>query len=154
MFYNITYKLYYGGEKNAMGRDDEIQRLLQYLQNEGIRATKDFVKDIKRLVLTDIKTFASQIFKDFSRKNYNQYNRFEQLKLTKVQKEEIDGYELWRYEYRNTSNLRCIFILEKGNNSSDAILICAFNENGNKKKGENSYSHNIERAIEIIKRNA
>ena len=137
-----------------MGRENEIERLLQYLQNEGIRATEDFVKDIKRLVLTDVKKFASQIFKDFSRRNYSKYNRFEQLKLTKQQKVEIDGYALWRYEYRNTSNLRCIFILERDNNSSNPILICAFNENGNRKKGENSYSHNIERAIDIIKRNA
>lgn len=137
-----------------MGREDEIQRLLQYLQNEGIRATDDFVKDIQRLVLTDVKKFASQIFKDFSRRKYSKYNRFEQLKLTKQQKEEIDGYALWRYEYRNTSNLRCIFILEKDNNNSVPILICAFNENGHKKKGENSYPHNIARAIEIIKRNA
>lgn len=137
-----------------MGREDEIQRLLQYLQNEGIRATEDFVKDIQRLVLTDVKKFARQIFNDFSRKNYSKYNRFEQLKLTKRQKAEIDGYALWRYEYRNTSNLRCIFILEKDNNNSDPILICAFNENAHKKKGEDSYPHNIERAIDIIKRNA
>lgn len=45
-------------------------------------------------------------------------------------------------------------LLEKDNNNSVPILICAFNENGHKKKGENSYPHNIERAIEIIKRNA
>ena len=30
-----------------MGRENEIERLLQYLRNEGIRATKDFVKDTK-----------------------------------------------------------------------------------------------------------
>lgn len=30
-----------------MGRENEIERLLQYLRNEGIRATEDFVKDIK-----------------------------------------------------------------------------------------------------------
>lgn len=137
-----------------MGREDEIQRLLQYLQSEGIRATNDFVKDIQRLVLTDVKTFAERIFKDFSRRNYSKYNRFKQLTLNKQQKEQIDDYALWRYEYRNTSNLRCIFILEKDNNNSDPILICAFNENGDKKRGEGSYPHNIERAIEIIKRNA
>lgn len=135
-----------------MGRDDDILRLLQYLQNEGIRVTEEFAKDIQRLVLTDVKKFASQIFKDFSRKPYNKYNRFEKLKLTKQQKAEIDGYALWRYEYRNTSNLRCIFILENDNNNGMPILICAFNENGHKQKGENSYSHNIERSIEIIKR--
>ncbi len=137
-----------------MGREDEIKRLLQYLQNEGIRATNEFVKDIQRLVLTDVKSFASQCFRDFSRKDYGRYNRFEKLRLTKQQKIEIAEYDLWRYEYRNTSNLRCIFILEKENNNSEPILVCAFNEDGNKKKGESSYSHNIERALKIIKRNA
>ena len=31
------------------------------------------------------------------------------------------------------------------------VLICAFNEDGDKGKGEKSYSHNIRRAIDIIK---
>lgn len=136
-----------------MDKKIEILRLLQYLQNEGIRVTKDFVKDVQKLVLTDIETFACQFFKDFSRKNFENYNRFEKLKLTKEQKSEIDGYILWRYEYRNTSNLRCIFIIEKVKNIHIPILLCAFNENGNKKRGENSYNHNINRAIKIIKKN-
>lgn len=61
---------------------------------------------------------------------------------------------MWRYEYRNTSNLRCIFILETDNNNSNPILICAFNEDGDKGKGENSYEHNIKRAMEIIRKNS
>lgn len=44
-----------------MGREDNIDRLLQYLQNEGIKGTDDFEKDIKKLVLTDINKFAKQI---------------------------------------------------------------------------------------------
>lgn len=136
-----------------MEKGTEILRLLQYLQNEGIRVTKDFVKDIQKLILTDVEMFASQFFKDFSRKNFEHYNRFEKLKLTKQQREEIDGNILWRYEYRNTSNFRCIFIIENVENINMPILICAFNENGNKKRGQNSYNHNIDRAIKIIKKN-
>ena len=60
-----------------MGKQDEIYRVLQYLQNEGIRATPD---------------------------------------------------------------------------SDIPILLCAFNEDETKKKGNDSYAYNIERANEIIKR--
>lgn len=134
-----------------MGQNNEILRLLQYLQNEEIGVTNDFVKDIQKLVKTGLEKFASQLFKDFSRKDFENYNRFEKLNLTKKQKEEIDGNTLWRYEYRNTSNFRCIFILQKEQNSDIPILICAFNEDGKKKNGANSYNHNIDRAIKIIK---
>ena len=137
-----------------MEKVNEILRLLQYLQREGIRATNDFVKDIQRLVQTDVETFASQFFSDFARKDFENYNRFEKLKLTKQQKAMIDGNILWRYEYRNTSNFRCIFIVEKAHNDSNPILLCAFNENGGKKKGNNSYAHNIKRAIDIIRKNS
>ena len=136
-----------------MGKEDQLYRLFQYLQEEGIRVTEEFVKDILKLVKTNIKAFASQIYKDFARKDFENYNRFEKLKLTKQQKLKIEGKNLWRYEYRNTSNLKCIFIVENGNNTDIPILLCAFNEDGDKKDGENSYAHNIERAIEIIKRN-
>lgn len=135
-----------------MEKSNEILRLLQYLQNEGIRATDDFVKDIQRLIQTDVETFAAQFYKDFARKNFERYNRFEKLKLTQQQKAMIGGNILWRYEYRNSSNFRCIFILEKAHNGNIPILLCAFNEDGNKKKGNNSYNHNIKRAIQIIKK--
>lgn len=135
-----------------MGRQDEIYRVLQYLQNEGIRATPDFVKDILKLVQTNVKSFSKQIFRDFTRKDFENYNRFEKLTLTKKQKIAIEGSILWRYEYRNTSNLKCIFIVKKENNSDIPILLCAFNEDETKKKGNDSYAYNIERAIEIIKR--
>lgn len=141
-------------ERDVMGKDSEILRLMQYLQNEGIQMTVDFVKDVQKLIQTDVETFASQFFKDFSRKDFENYNRFEKLKLTKQQKASIDGNILWRYEYRNTSNFRCIFIVEKAHNSNIPILLCAFNENGGKKRGDNSYNHNIKRAIDIIKKNS
>lgn len=137
-----------------MGIENDILRLLQYLQNEGIGFTNDFVKDIGRLILTDVEAFASQFYKDFTRKEFKNYNRFEKLKLTKQQRLEIENRTLWRYEYRKTSNFRCIFILEKNEDNKEVpILLCAFNENGGKKKGENSYEYNIKRAIKIIKKN-
>ena len=137
-----------------MGNSAEILRLIQYLQNEGILVTKDFVKDLQKLIQTDIEKFAIQFFKDFSRKDFENYNRFEKLKLTKQQRDSIDGNVLWRYEYRNTSNFRCIFIVQKDNNTNVPILLCAFNENGGKKRSDGSYNHNIKRALEIIKKNS
>ena len=69
-----------------MGKDTEILRLIQYLQNEGIFATEEFVKDLQKLIQTDVEKFAAQFFKDFSRKDFENYNRFEKLKLTKKTK--------------------------------------------------------------------
>lgn len=77
-----------------MGNSSLITRLLQYLQIEGIYATKDFVKDLNKLVLSDIEKFASQFYKDFTRKNFENYNRFEKLKLTPQQRADIDGVTL------------------------------------------------------------
>ena len=48
-----------------MGKDTEILRLIQYLQNEGIFATEEFVKDLQKLIQTDVEKFAAQFFKDF-----------------------------------------------------------------------------------------
>ena len=45
-----------------MGNSAEILRLIQYLQNEGILVTKDFVKDLQKLIQTDIEKFAIQFF--------------------------------------------------------------------------------------------
>ena len=135
-----------------MGKDTEILRLIQYLQNEGIFATEEFVKDLQKLIQTDVEKFAAQFFKDFSRKDFENYNRFEKLKLKKKQKQILEGNILWRYEYRNASNFRCIFIVQRDNNTNIPILLCAFNENGGKKRSDGSYNHNIKRALDIIKK--
>ncbi len=68
-----------------MGKTNEILRLLQYLQNEGIQFTKDFVNDVQKLIQTNVVDFAKQFFRDFARKDFENYNRFEKLSLTKKQ---------------------------------------------------------------------
>lgn len=133
-----------------MGKTDEIMKFLQYLQNEEILFTEEFVNDIKKLVQTDIPTFATWFYRDFARKNFQSYNRFEKLKLTPKQKARIGNVILWRYEYRKFSNFRCIFVTESEDNIDTPILLCAFNENGDKKQGSTSYTRNIERAINIL----
>ena len=69
-----------------MKKEDAILRLLQYLQNEGILVTNDFVKDLNKLIQADVEKFASQFYNDFARKDFENYNRFEKLKLTQQQK--------------------------------------------------------------------
>ena len=136
-----------------MDIEASIDRLLQQLKKHGIESTKEFRRDIKSLVTSDLENFTKVIFKDFIRKDFENYNRFEKLRnLTHKQKKRLKGNILRRYEYRNTSNLRCIFIIHNDNNKSIPIILCAFNENGDKKKGKQSYNKNIDRAIDIFER--
>ncbi len=132
-----------------MDIEASIDRLLQQLKKHGIESTKEF----KSLVTSDLENFTKVFFKDFIRKDFENYNRFEKLRnLTHKQKKRLKGNILRRYEYRNTSNLRCIFIIHNDNNKSIPIILCAFNENGDKKKGKQSYNKNIDRAIDIFER--
>lgn len=117
-----------------MGKTDEIVRLLQFLQNEGIRVTEEFANDLKKLVQTNITKFAKCLYNDFARMDFHNYNRFEKLSLTKKQKVRLGGNVLWRYEYRDFSNLRCIFVvINEYTTTNMPILLCAFNEDGKKK---------------------
>ena len=132
-----------------MDIEASIDRLLQQLKKHGIESTKEF----RSLVTSDLENFTKVFFKDFIRKDFENYNRFEKLRnLTHKQKKRLKGNILRRYEYRNTSNLRCIFIIHNDNNKSIPIILCAFNENGDKKKGKQSYNKNIDRAIDIFER--
>ena len=130
-----------------------IKLLIKNLQRHNIRCTKELEKDLQKLVTTDLERFIENFSKDFIRRNFDKYNKFEKLQnLTENQKRNLKGNLLRRYEYRNTSNLRCIFIVCNGNNKSVPIILCAFNEDGDKKTGRNSYNKNINRAINIFKR--
>ena len=137
-----------------MDYDADVLRILQRLKMEhGIESTKEFKRDIQKLVNTDIKRFAKVFYKDFSRKDFENYNKFEKLKyLNEKQRKKLKGNVLRRYEYRNTSNLRCIFVVCVENEDNVPILLCAFNEDGDKKKGNKSYIKNIDRAIDIFER--
>ena len=105
-----------------MGKTDEIMKFLQYLQNEEILFTEEFVNDIKKLVQTDIPTFATWFYRDFARKNFQSYNRFEKLNLTSKQKARIGNVILWRYEYRKFSNFRCIFVTESEDKDRKSVV--------------------------------
>lgn len=126
-----------------------IVRMLQLLRKDNVYSTNDFAKDLIKLVNNDVNIFIENFYKDMIRKNLECYNRHKMLSLNKKQREKLDGNILYRYEYRKSSNLRCIYLVENENNTNKVILLCAFNEDGNKKKGKNSYNNNIERAIRI-----
>lgn len=126
---------------------DEFIQMFALLESHGVYASKPFVKDISELVKTDTNKFIANFTRDLSRSNLKENNRYERLKLTKSQSKRLDGNSLFRYEYRNSSNLRCIYMIIDENNNKKTFLLNAFNEDGNKKAGKNSYSFNIKRAI-------
>ena len=136
-----------------MSYEAYVLRLLQRLRIEhGVESTKEFGKDLQKLVNTDIERFAKVFYKDFSRKDFENYNKFEKLNLSEKQRKRLKGNLLRRYEYRSTSNLRCIFVVCIDNGNDIPVLLCAFNEDGDKKKGNKSYNKNIDRAIDIFER--
>lgn len=136
-----------------MNNENLIIEMLQLLKKNNIFSTNDFEKDILKLVNTNIKKFIKTFYRDIRRKNFEQYNKYEILSLTLKQKQSIEGNNLYRYEYRINSNLKCIYIIENVNDINRLILLCAFNEDGNKTKGKNSYKDNINRAIRIYLNN-
>lgn len=136
-----------------MNNEAPIEKVLQSLQRHGILSSKEIKKDLQKLVNSNLENFIEVFLKDFMRADFDNYNKFEKLKnLSKTQRKRLKGTILRRYEYRNTSNLRCIFIVYKENNNDIPILLCAFNEDGDKKTGKNSYNKNIDRAIDIFER--
>lgn len=135
-----------------MNPEASIKKVLLQLEKHGIRSTKEFTKDLCKLVGSDIKCFVEVFYKDFIRKEFDDYNRFEKLKIDRKQKKRLKGIPLRRYEYRGTSNLRCIFVVCYDNDNDGPILLCAFNEDGDKKNGKNAYSKNIDHAIDIFEK--
>lgn len=131
-----------------MTKKQKIHRLLEVLMKKGIGFTPDFEDDLNKLVTSNVNKFIKDFDFDME-KNIDDYNRFEKLHLSSKDRQRMDGNILQRYEYRNTSNLRCIFFVYKENNKDMPIFLCAFNEDGDKTKGPNAYKANVERAIRI-----
>lgn len=130
-----------------------ILKILKDLERHNILSTKEVEKDLQKLIGTDIYDFARVFLRDFIRMDFDNYNKFEILRnLSREQKKKLRGTLLRRYEYRNSSNLRIIFVVYNDDSNHVPILLCAFNEDGDKKKGNNSYHKNIDRAIRIFER--
>ncbi len=132
-----------------MDAENSLLIMFRELAKHDVLASEQFFDDIKRLVKTDINKFIEVFTRDLMRSNLKEYKKYERLKLTKAQNKRLNGNALFRYEYRNNSNLRCIYMVRNVNNDNETYLLCAFNEDGGKKIGKNSYNFNIERAIKI-----
>ena len=132
-----------------MKKESYIIEMLRLLENNHVYSTHEFEKDLLKLVNTNVKKFIKNFYHDITRKRFEDLNRFEILKLTRTQKRMLNNKKLYRYEYRENSNLKCIYITDDENNIDEVLLLCAFNEDGDKEKGKNSYNDNIERAIRI-----
>lgn len=132
-----------------MDAENSLLIMFRELSKHDVLASEQFFDDIKRLVKTDINKFIEAFTRDLMRSNLKEYKKYERLKLTKAQNKRLNGNALFRYEYRNNSNLRCIYMVRNVNNDNETYLLCAFNEDGGKKTGKNSYNFNIERAIKI-----
>lgn len=135
-----------------MAAKDNFENLYRILETHNVYATNEFKQDILKLVKTDINKFVSDFYRYFSRENLKDYHKYERLVLTKRQNTQLDGHSLFRFEYRNTSNLRCIYMLQNENNIKETILLCAFKEDNSKKKGKDAYGTNIEKAISIYQK--
>lgn len=132
-----------------MNNESAIIEMLRILRTNNIYSTKEFEKDLTKLVNTNVRKFVKDFTKDITRESFDEYNRYKQINLTKAQRIKLDSHKLYRYEYRSSSNLRCIYLIDIVQNTKNIILLCAFNEDGDKTKGNNAYNNNIERAIRI-----
>ncbi|MCR5186902.1 MAG: hypothetical protein K6D97_07310 [Clostridia bacterium] len=136
-----------------MDNEYSILKILNDLKRHNILSTKEVKKDLQKLIGSDIYDFARVFLRDFLRMEFDNYNKFEILRnLNREQRKRLKGTLLRRYEYRNSSNLRILFVVYNDNLSNIPIILCAFNEDGDKKKGNNSYNKNIDRAIRIFER--
>ena len=132
-----------------MSQENLIIEMLKLLSINNIYSSTEFEKDLVKLVNSNVKRFIKLFSRDLIRRNFEDFNRFEILNLDRKQRTKINGNNLYRYEYRNTSNLRYIYTIINENNIDKIFLLCAFNEDGDKTKGKKSYKDNIERAIRI-----
>lgn len=81
-----------------MNYENDIIEMLKSLKVNNIYATEEFEKDITKLVLTNVKKFVRNFYRDIRRKNFEEYNRYERLSLNKPQKELLKGKALYRYD--------------------------------------------------------
>ena len=125
-----------------------IIQMLRNLEADNIFSTKEFYKDIVSLIDTDEKKYIKNFSTHMKISNLNEYNKFEELFPEKKDKIKLKNNRLFRYEYRmSNKNVKCIFVVEESDGRK--ILLCAFNEDASKKKGNDNYDFNIKRAVNI-----
>lgn len=134
-----------------INNENFLNGYFEVLKYSGVFTNYQVIKKLSKLVDGDIDNFSKTFSTYISQKDFS-YNKFELLKLSSTDKKKIDNNLLYRFEYRKNSNLRIIFVfMIEGNN---VLVVDAFNENGNKTKGKDSYDKAIKNAIrnyEMIK---
>lgn len=129
-----------------MKKRDAIIQMLRNLQADNIEATKKFVDEIIDLIDTDVLKFIKVFSKEIKTVNIDEYNKFEELNVPKKEKIKLGKNKLYRYEYRRSNkNIKCIFVLER--EDGKRILLKAFQEDGDKTKGDDNYDTNIQLAL-------
>lgn len=125
---------------------DAIVQMLRNLQADNIESTPRFVDEITALVDTDVLKFIKVFAREIKIININEYNKFEELNVSKKEKIKLGKNKLYRYEYRRSNkNIRCIFVLER--EDGRRVLLKAFKEDGDKTKGDDNYDTNIKLAL-------
>lgn len=138
-----------GSQQNNNEKDLAV--LFSILKNDGIYTNLHVIKKLAKLLNGDTIDFFNVFSMYIVQRDFN-YNRFELLKLSTSQKKKIDNNKLYRFEYRKNSNLRIIFVLMV--DGDEILVVDAFNENGKKTKGKDSYDKAIKNAVlnyELIK---
>ena len=120
-----------------MNQENFIIEMLRLLKINGIYSTSEFEIDLVKLVNSNVKRFIKLFSRDLIRRNFEDFNRFEILNLDRKQRTKINGNNLYRYEYRNTSNLRCIYTIINENNIDKIFLLCALMKMETKQKEKN-----------------
>lgn len=124
--------------------ENKLNYMFNVLKTKNVFTDPKVIKKLAKLITNDIDDFIDNFLIDFTIKDFS-LNRFEILSLSKSDKKKIDNNLLYRYEYRKKSNLRTIFVMLNENN--ELLVLEAFNENGNKTKGKDSYDKAIKNAI-------
>ena len=132
-----------------MNNKDKLINLIEEMQKYNFIFSKEFLKDIMKSVTSNIDTFIVRFKYDMIAQKYEDFNRFENIKLNKKQEVRLKNFILYRYEYRKEGNLRVLFVAKM---NDKVYILNAFNENAGKHLSKDSYKSNIERAIRIFEK--
>ena len=133
-----------------MAHDENLKVILDYLSKKNIYSFSTFDRELAKIVTT--LNNKQKFYKDFNKNFTFSKKELFFIKGTSGKFEHIEELDnnnkLLRYEHRKCGkNLRILFSVD----SSDNIkLLVAFVEDGDKKKGKNSYKSNIENAKRIF----
>ena len=69
-----------------MSNENDIVEMLRLLKINNIYSTKEFERDLVKLVSTNVKKFVKNFTRDIIRKDFEQFNRFEKAECGVISK--------------------------------------------------------------------